>query len=59
MKYIGQRGRPFKVRFQEHFRDLKYGSGKSRFAQHLPTPTGKRAFHRPNGEHYGDCPRNK
>jgi hypothetical protein len=35
MKYIGQRERPFKVRFQEHLRDFKYGNGKSRFAQHL------------------------
>jgi len=35
MKYIGQTGRPFKVCFHEHFRDFKYGNGKSRFAQHL------------------------
>jgi hypothetical protein len=35
MKYTGQRGGPFKIRFQEHFRDFKYGNGKSSFAQHL------------------------
>jgi len=35
MKYIGQRGRTFKVRFQEHLRDLKYKNCKSMFAQHL------------------------
>jgi ferritin-like metal-binding protein YciE len=35
MKYIGQTGRPFKVRFAEHFRDYKYNSCKSKFAQHL------------------------
>jgi len=34
MKYIGQTGRPFKVRFQERFHDFRYGNGKSRFAQH-------------------------
>jgi hypothetical protein len=34
-KYIGQTERPFHLRFQEHFRDFKYGSGKSKFAQHL------------------------
>jgi len=35
MKYTGQTGRPFRVRFQEHFRVFKYGNGKSRFAAHL------------------------
>jgi len=40
-KYIGQNGRPLKVRFQEHFCDFKYGNGKFRFTQ---TPTGKRAL---------------
>jgi hypothetical protein len=35
MKYTDQTGRPFTVRFQEYFRDFKYGSGKSRFAAHL------------------------
>ena len=32
MKYTGQTGRPFKIRFQEHLRDFKYGN-KSKFAQ--------------------------
>ena len=35
MIYTGQTGRPFKTRFQEHLRDLKYGSNKSKFTQHL------------------------
>jgi ferritin-like metal-binding protein YciE len=35
VKYIGQRGSPFNVRFQEHFRDYKYSNNKSKFAQHL------------------------
>jgi hypothetical protein len=35
MRYIGQTGRPFRVRFQEHFRDFKYGNIKSTFAMHL------------------------
>jgi len=35
MKYTGQTRRQFRVRFQEHFRDFKYGNGKSRFAAHL------------------------
>jgi len=35
MKYVGQTGKPFKVRFQEHLRDFKYGNKKSKFAQHL------------------------
>jgi len=34
-KYIGQTGRRFKPRFQEHFRDLKHGKSKSSFVQHL------------------------
>jgi hypothetical protein len=34
-KYIGQTDRPFRVRFQEHFRDYKYGNNKSKFAHHL------------------------
>ena len=34
-KYIGQTGRPFKTRYQEHYRDYKHGSMKSKFAQHL------------------------
>jgi hypothetical protein len=35
MKYTGHTGRPFRIRFQEHFRDFKYSNGKSRFAAHL------------------------
>ena len=35
MKYTGQTGRPFKVRFQEHVRDFKYNNNRSKFAQHL------------------------
>jgi len=35
MKYTGQTGRQFRIRFQEHFWDFKYGNGKSRFATHL------------------------
>jgi hypothetical protein len=35
MKYTGQTGRSFKVRFQEHFGDFKCSNGKSSFAQHL------------------------
>ena len=34
-KYIGQRGRPFHIRFQEDFHEYKHGNGKSKFAQHL------------------------
>ena len=34
MRYTGQTGRPFRVPFQEHFRDFKYGNVKSRFAAH-------------------------
>ena len=35
MKYVGQTGRPCRVRFQEHLRDFKYGNRKSKFATHL------------------------
>ena len=35
MKYTGQTGRPFKIRFQEYLRDFKYRNNKSKFAQHL------------------------
>jgi hypothetical protein len=34
-KYIGQTGRAFHLRFQEIFRDYKYGNNESKFAQHL------------------------
>ena len=35
MKYTGQTGRPFKVRFQEHAQDFKYNNNRSKFVQHL------------------------
>jgi hypothetical protein len=35
MKYTGQTGRPFKVRFQEHLWDVKYNNNRSKYAQHL------------------------
>jgi len=35
MKYTGQAGRPFRVRFQEHVQDFKYNNNRSKFAQHL------------------------
>ena len=35
MKYIGQTGSPLCLWFKEHFRDLKYKNGKSKFAQHV------------------------
>jgi hypothetical protein len=35
MKYIGQTGKSFRVRFREHLRDYKYRTGNSKFAQHL------------------------
>jgi hypothetical protein len=34
-KYVGQPGRPFLVRFREHYRDYKYSNNKSKFAQHV------------------------
>ena len=36
MTYISQTGRPFRTQYQEHLRDFKYYSYKSKFAQHLP-----------------------
>jgi len=35
MKYVGQTGKSFPVRFSEHFRDYKYNNNKSKFTQHL------------------------
>ena len=35
MKYTGQTGETYKIWFQEHLRDFKYGNNKSKFAQHL------------------------
>jgi len=34
-KYVGQTGRPFHVRFREHYRDYKYVNNKSKFVQHV------------------------
>jgi len=35
MKYIGQTGSPFQMRFQEHFHDYKQANKKSKFASNL------------------------
>ena len=35
MKYVGQAGRSFRTRFQEHYRDFKHNNAKSKFATHL------------------------
>ena len=35
MKYVGQTGPSFHIRFQEHFQDFKYNNNKSKFATHL------------------------
>ena len=35
MKCIGQTGRSFLTRYQEHFRDYKYSDGNSKYAQRL------------------------
>jgi hypothetical protein len=35
MRYVGQTGRTFRVRFKEHFQDFKHGHMKSKFAQPL------------------------
>jgi hypothetical protein len=35
MKYVGQTGRSFRIWFQEHHRDFKHNSTKSKFAAHL------------------------
>jgi len=35
MTYTRQTGRPFKTRFQEHMRNLKYNNRRSTFIQHL------------------------
>ena len=35
MKYVGQTGRSYRVRFQEHHRDFRYNNSKSKFAVHL------------------------
>ena len=35
VKYTGQTGRLFKIGFQEHLGDFKYGNDKFKFAQQL------------------------
>jgi hypothetical protein len=35
MRYVGRAGISFRIRFAEHFRDYKYNTNKSKFAQHL------------------------
>jgi hypothetical protein len=34
-KYMGQTGRPFLIRFREHYNDYKYANNRSKSAQHL------------------------
>ena len=34
-KCTGQTGRPFRVRFHEHYNDYKYANNKTKFAQHV------------------------
>ena len=34
-KYVGQKDRPFRLMFQQYFRDFKYANNQSKFAQHL------------------------
>ena len=33
--YTGQTGRPFRVRYREHYNDFKYSNNRSTFAQHF------------------------
>jgi hypothetical protein len=35
MKYIGQTGRPFNIRYKEHIRDIKNNSSNSRYSNHI------------------------
>jgi hypothetical protein len=35
MNYVGQTGRPLRVRYNEHLRDYRHNTNKSKFAQHL------------------------
>jgi hypothetical protein len=35
MKYIGQTGRSFQTRFQQHFHDYKYANNKSKLTHNL------------------------
>jgi len=34
-QYVGQTGRPFRLRFREHYNDYKYANNRSKFAQHI------------------------
>jgi hypothetical protein len=34
-KYIGQTGRPFLVKYKEHYADFKHANNKSKYAQHI------------------------
>jgi hypothetical protein len=34
-KYIGQTGRPFRVRFRKHYNDYRHEHNRSKFAQHV------------------------
>jgi len=34
-KYTGQTGRPFRVRYREHYNDFKYANNRSTFSQHV------------------------
>lgn len=35
LKYVGQTGRTFKIRFNEHMHDIKYNKYNSKYAQHI------------------------
>jgi len=34
-KFVGQTGRPFRIRFREHYNDYKYANNRSKFAHHI------------------------
>ena len=34
-RYVGQTGRPFQIRFREHYNDYKYANNRCMFAQHI------------------------
>ena len=56
MKYIGQTGRPFSVRFKEHFHDLKYKKWEIKIC----TICGReQSIHCPCGGHDGNPVGNK
>jgi hypothetical protein len=39
LKYVGQTGRTFKIRFKEHIRGIKNNGQNSKFAQHIVDTT--------------------